>query len=350
MWTMSFGREAVAVFIVLSGFCLMLPVSRRGGVLEGGAWVFFERRARRILPPYYFAVGLSLLMIWTIIGKKTGNHWDLTLPANGKAIVTHLLLVQDLFKDSSARINHAMWSISVEWRIYFLFPLLVLFWRTRGPVLTTLVGLIGSCLLVRLFMRFNWLNTGSYGMCPQFIGLFILGMLGAELTYSRAPLSKSIRLALPWGLVCAGLLALVISLKTLKIWRGTLMPDYLLDYFVGLFSMSLLVCAGTANSSLTQRALSWRPLAFVGTFSYSLYLMHAPFLQVLSQYVLTPLGFSPARTLVALVLLGTPIVVVFCYIFFHFCERPFLNVLPRNTIASRQAAVETVTSVAAEPH
>src|SRR5205085_647811 len=55
---MTFAREAVALFIVLSGFCLMLPVVRREGVLQGGAWQFFKRRARRILPPYYLALGV----------------------------------------------------------------------------------------------------------------------------------------------------------------------------------------------------------------------------------------------------------------------------------------------------
>jgi peptidoglycan/LPS O-acetylase OafA/YrhL len=127
---MSFAREAVALFIVLSGFCLMLPVVRHGAEIQGGAWQFFKRRARRILPPYYFALAISLLLIWTVIGQKTNTHWDASLPADGKAIWTHLLLLQDVFQDTSARINHVMWSISVEWRIYFLFP-------SAGPVLAS---------------------------------------------------------------------------------------------------------------------------------------------------------------------------------------------------------------------
>ena len=39
---MALGREAVAVFIVLSGFCLMLPVARSAdGILPGGFKSFF---------------------------------------------------------------------------------------------------------------------------------------------------------------------------------------------------------------------------------------------------------------------------------------------------------------------
>src|SRR5689334_14181642 len=56
------GHFAVDVFIVLSGFCLMLPVVRGDGTLRGGAKRFFRRRARRILPTYYGALAFSLIL------------------------------------------------------------------------------------------------------------------------------------------------------------------------------------------------------------------------------------------------------------------------------------------------
>src|ERR1700689_2493356 len=56
-----FGHLAVGIFIVLSGFCLMLPVARSGNDrLTRGLTEFIKRRARRILPPYYAAFVLSL--------------------------------------------------------------------------------------------------------------------------------------------------------------------------------------------------------------------------------------------------------------------------------------------------
>src|SRR4051794_40542870 len=53
-WFLLYGYLGVPVFIVLSGFVLMLPVVSRGRGLElpGGARKFIRRRARRILPPY----------------------------------------------------------------------------------------------------------------------------------------------------------------------------------------------------------------------------------------------------------------------------------------------------------
>jgi peptidoglycan/LPS O-acetylase OafA/YrhL len=92
---------------VLSGFCLALPVVRGDGFVRGGAVQFFQKRARRILPPYFLALVFSLLLIRLAIGRKTGMHWDNSLPVTEKAVITHLLLIQDLFRDTSAKINHA---------------------------------------------------------------------------------------------------------------------------------------------------------------------------------------------------------------------------------------------------
>src|ERR1700691_5443939 len=47
-------RLAVDVFIVLSGFCLMLPVTHQPTwAVSGGFGGFLKRRAMRILPAYY---------------------------------------------------------------------------------------------------------------------------------------------------------------------------------------------------------------------------------------------------------------------------------------------------------
>src|SRR4051812_41118914 len=79
-----FGHEAVAIFIVLSGYCLMLPVARRGeSQLKGGFGSYLGRRAFRILPPYFAALGLSLLLIASsaTLRRASGTIWDDSLPA-----------------------------------------------------------------------------------------------------------------------------------------------------------------------------------------------------------------------------------------------------------------------------
>ena len=193
-----YGHQAVDLFIVLSGFCLMLPVIRNNGKLREGALNFFKKRIRRILPPYYFAIGLSLLLIATLIGSKTGTHWDVSIPVTTKDVIEHLLLVQDLFSETTPKINHSLWSIAVEWQIYFLFPLILFFWRELGAIRTTLVALASSSLLFFVLSYSPSLNLSLSSTCPHYIGLFTLGMLAAEISYSEELMFTSLRMRLPW--------------------------------------------------------------------------------------------------------------------------------------------------------
>src|SRR5439155_604804 len=60
-----YGRFAVVVFIVLSGFSLALSPARHGWRLDGLSR-FAHRRARRILPAYWAALAFSLAVAWLI--------------------------------------------------------------------------------------------------------------------------------------------------------------------------------------------------------------------------------------------------------------------------------------------
>jgi peptidoglycan/LPS O-acetylase OafA/YrhL len=71
--------------------------------------------------------------------------------------------------------------------------------------------------------------------------------------------------------------------------------------------------------------LNFRPLVFVGTFSYSLYLMHAPLLQLLWQYWLYPSGIGRQAMFVCLLTLGLAIVLGASYLFHLLFEAPFMG-------------------------
>src|SRR4051794_19876612 len=61
-----YGRFAVVVFIVLSGFSLALAPSRHGWRLDS-VTRFAYRRARRILPAYWAALAFSLAVAWLVV-------------------------------------------------------------------------------------------------------------------------------------------------------------------------------------------------------------------------------------------------------------------------------------------
>lgn len=312
------GHFAVSVFIAISGFCLALPVIDAAGRLRGGTLEFFKRRARRILPPYYAALFLSLGLIWTVIGEPTGSLWDVPIEVDEIAIASHLLLVQDVFR--TGRINYVFWSIAVEWHIYFLFPLLLLFLRKGG-----LAAMVIGSLVVGYAVSLTTAGTRLERACPHYIGLFALGVLAAHLVRSGDPELERLRRLPIWGGMAIASLVGVFLLTALFGYHVPPRRMAILDLFMGLFACALLVQTSSRPGTRVRKLCEWRPLVVIGTFSYSLYLVHAPFLQLTWQYVLAPFDLSQEQTFLFLMTIGLAMVLAGAYGFFRVFERPFMS-------------------------
>jgi peptidoglycan/LPS O-acetylase OafA/YrhL len=280
------GHYAVAAFIVISGFCLGMPIVRAGGVLRGGALRFYARRARRILPPYYLAFFLSVAFT-TMLRDHNGNYWDLLLPVDRNGYLGHLLLVQDHVGGLQA--DPPLWSVAVEWRIYLLLPLVVLAFRYLRPV-TVVVGSIA-------LGYFGFIVAVAYGFASsnvQFFGLFVLGMFAAKAAFSQQGHWPTIRIRTPWLPLAATFGVSIVAAHHFLHGGGDWGARYFLDLPLGLFMVGLLV-AGADPDSRLSRVLGFRPLAFIGAFSYSVYLIHVPLLALLWQHIFHPLGLEGGR-------------------------------------------------------
>ena len=340
-----FGSYAVAVFIVLSGFCLMLPVARSAdGMLRGGARRFFLSRARRILPPYYFAVVFSLILTAFFIGHKTGSPWDTSVPVTRLGLLSHLLMLQDISNATWAQIDSPLWSVSVEWRIYFCFPLLVWCWRRFGPWVTTALTLAVSFVFVLAFLHVPVLtrfNSQNHGLSPQYLGLFALGMLAAGIAFSERSVLARLRHHAFWNWLTVGVFLVLVMFTAKHPSFFSARPRQ--DLLVGLFAACLLVASSHAGG--LQKALSWKPLIAVGSFAYSLYLIHLPILQMVWQYIIHPLRLSGSAGLLLHAALGAPLCVGTAYGFHLVCERPFMSKpgkpAPKTERQAEAAAIES---------
>ncbi len=338
-WTywLYLGHSAVDVFIVLSGYCLMLPVIRSGR-LSGGIIEFLRRRARRILPPYFAALAFSLAAIALLppLREYASNAlWDVALPAfTPGVIISHLLLVHNFSPAWHSKIDYPMWSVATEWQIYFLFPLILLpVWRRAGVVAAIAVGFVLG--LVPLFFFYDRFS----GVSPQFVGLFALGMGAADLSFSQALRLARCRESLPWGGLAAGLLAVLVfvSLKHSSWPEAVAMKDIL----VGAATACLLISCTRSltrhqetatdqrpdtrgHGSLALRLLESRPAVWLGTFSYSLYLIHAPVL-ALCQSALRRECLAPVPALGVMLSGGVLLALAASYLFHLAFERPFLS-------------------------
>lgn len=311
MWLL-YGRFAVDLFIVLSGYCLMLPVLRAGGVIRGGAIDFYKRRAWRILPTYYAALALSLVLGWTVVGRKTGTHWDICLPIDGESIASCLLMLQDVWRPF--RINHAFWSIAVEWRIYFLLPALVWAWRRIGPAATTIAATLASVALVMTLRR---LHLPTFTI--EYVALFVFGMLAATIGMAEGGRMAALRDRFPWGLASAVAAMAVVGGCAWKGIDAIVMQQARVDLVVGLGWAVILVYLATPRGGWLTALLAWRPLVYCGVIGYSLYLIHAPLIQVLHQYVFLPMGPGKVALFALQIVVGIPVIVAaasgFAYLF-----------------------------------
>lgn len=330
----SFGHDAVAVFIVLSGYCLMLPVARADGELKRGLASYVRRRAWRILPPYFatLLVSLLLLALLPILETPTKTIWQDTHPAfDPGALLSHVFVVHNWFPHYAYRINGPLWSVATEWQIYFVFPFLLLpLWRRFGAVAAVAGGALVGAALVWLAPR------AAHTACSWYIGLFALGMSAAGIGFASRATERNARERLPWGAITLGLLGAVALGITVFIKRWFVWIP-LSDALVGATTASALVYltrhasahdgGSSAPKPLALRVLEARPLVFLGQFSYSLYLTHLPIV-ALCYFLLHRLELAAGREWLLLVLLSLPLSVIVAYPFYWVFERRFVGAPP----------------------
>lgn len=337
-----FGHYAVGVFIVLSGYSLMLPLARsEDGRLAGGPLNFFKRRARRILPPYYASIvcslGVLFLAHWgmAVLHIASGDHTLMSQVAPGN-IVTHLLLIHNWFPRYFGGINGTHWSVAAEWQIYFLFPLLLLpVWQRLGGFATVIVGLalgVGPLLLFPAEQNLSW-------ACPQYVALFAMGMAGATVSFPRTRGDRRLHESFPWGAVSA--LSFCFFFLTAKFLTHGLSPNgqlalrlpWLMDLLVGAATTALIVSltkiltsGGESRRVWLLRALESRWATGLGLFSYSIYLMSLP-IETKIRLVVLRACHSETVALALMLSVGVPVTLFCCYLFHLAFERRFMRSL-----------------------
>ena len=308
---LAFGKIAVTGFIVISGYCLMLPfvLSHKDLNIRH----FFIRRCRRILPPYYAAFMVTLILDLVFLKQKTGTEYDAGYPITATGFLSHIFLVQN-FTAHPFQISGPLWSIAVEFQIYLFFPAFIAVYKKWGIyatlVFTSILGYSAS-----LLFSYNGLYT-SYA---HYLALFGFGMAAAHFSFKLQ--ASAIRKAL----VACQLLLPVILLIGLGAHREFGSSKILTDSLVGFFIANILMIATISPYGALAKSLSFKPLVLIGTASYSLYLIHAPLQQLLWQTIAGPLGLSKAATFALVSTAGTAIILVATAGFFYVFERPYLK-------------------------
>jgi peptidoglycan/LPS O-acetylase OafA/YrhL len=318
---LSYGRGAVAMFIVLSGFSLGLGPARSGWQLKSIA-TYAHRRAWRILPPYWAALVFSLLMTWYVLAQP---GWAVP---NGKSVVVYGLLVQDVFAAGSP--NRAFWSIAIEAQLYVLLPLLLLLVRRVSA--RAMVGLVAAIVVTIgvLGPHVALLNTALVKFTPDLAVLFAVGLLAAGIvTAGERTRSR------PWAgyALAAAVPAIVLMVVKGSVWSyfNLFWLDLAWAPAIGCF----LAAVATSRPRPVVRFLNSRMPRGLGSCSYSLYLTHAPIVIAVSYGLVLGRVATGTPTFFVLAAILLPVTVCFARLFAAVFEIPFQR--HRGWSALRQA-------------
>ena len=302
------GAHGVDIFIVLSGFVLMLAFTRPGRAVDVRG--FYGRRMWRILPAYWVALAFATLFaatpLWRLTVGGQATPWD---------VLVHALGLQTIFTPTLSSINGSLWSVSLELCLYLLFPLLVVLLHRFGGI-TLMLAAIALCGVLGATGAAIGGPFGSFPSDPfslpmrlvQFVAGMVLATIVARLDVSRIRESRRGRLLAWAGALAAGVIATLAS---------TLEAPFVVTH-------SLWALSGASLVWLFAVLPASRPLTLLdaaGQRAYSFYLLHQPIVLLLIPLVVV----LPAPGLVVLAVVGTLGLIITglaAELLFRFVERP----------------------------
>lgn len=325
----------VFLFFVISGFCIHLQWARaraRGEEPKIPFKAFWKRRIRRLYPPYAIVLALYLSLTAVTVGLPLTRFvvYD---------VLMHLFMLHNLDFHTAYSINGIFWTLAIEEQLYLAYFLL-LFIRMRWGWTTTLV----VCLFARvgwmIFSHLIWLKTGFGLPVPEAAAshwfTWALGALAVEAFYGLVKLPRWSRNL--WLATVLTVIASVISANLSVISKDTplhnigwflIHPLWGLAFFIVINRMVLAEQSWVRELKLPSLVSIF---ATLGIFSYSIYLTHE--LVIMQSWRWSYYNQPQLLNVFAVVV---PATLIFAWIFFWFCERPFMahHKLAKEGFASR---------------
>lgn len=270
--TLSIGWVGVDVFFVISGFLITTMLIRNPVNSVKKYLTFIQRRAKRLLPAYFFCV-IAIVLAATFI------YPDAKIISNQYLLWTMSSNIASLFGDRSALggAHFSMfhfWSLALEWQFYITFPLaLLLIKSVRSAALMAISLAIATRISLIYFSPLNYDNAiYSLTLCRG-------DALAAGVFLATLPSAKNISKTHVIG--AAGFFSLIALLFTISVSKVPFKSILWLQTvgYTGLavsISMTIYWVLNTTRTSPALRALELPWVTAVGRTSYSLYIWHLP--------------------------------------------------------------------------
>jgi peptidoglycan/LPS O-acetylase OafA/YrhL len=338
--SLMYGSTGVSLFLVLSGFCLFLSLAKPGNQEAMDIRRFGIKRAARIVPAYYAALALSIAMPF-LLHVLWHHPIDLSRFPTGKSIMLHLTLFHGLFPAAFQDINGVFWSLSLEWQLYFLFPLLVWAFRRFGAM-KTMTFVVALNIVYRIIAYRTWgvenvnvawiASSNAIGRLIEFsLGMLAAWQLRRGGSHPKRPL-----------LACCGFLFAAVVFVVLGAHDAPFHPLYDTFWGAGYFC---LLRAGMIASGPLHRLLVTAPLTKLGEISYSFYLIH---MLVLEAILPALASLSPIARMFGLIALAAPVTFGLALVMFRLFELPYLRASAKRKPVQASESVSLIRDADAE--
>jgi peptidoglycan/LPS O-acetylase OafA/YrhL len=354
LWNfVNFGHPPVLLFFLISGFCIHYRQARLLGQraatssrllpLDLGTYVW--RRFRRLYPPLILALALTAGIDYLgahinpnyYMGRGPYEPFNTYLVENGHDLWTLLgnLAMQGGLSFHIFGTVLPLWSLSYEFWFYTLYPLLLMLSTHYGP--RHMLGLAGFGSAIALVIA-QLVGTANWAWAPTVVAYWVIWAAGAfiaEAYVGRVKVPRVWRAAVP-------LAALVIVFTCYNVLHQLIdvsepVRDLLWSTgFAVLLAWILLDCPNPLLHSLPRMCRLLRPL---GTISYSLYLVHMPWMFLVAAWWLRTHPTLPAGgELMPVGVVGALALGTACWLL---VERHFIrDVRSRSLTRATQAASE----------
>lgn len=275
------GFVGVDIFFVLSGYLItgnLLRELKSTGRINFRE--FYARRIRRLLPASFLVLIVTLIVaaIWFPPLLLPGLALDVSSAGLYVSNIDFAFRATDYFASSviPSPVLH-FWSLGVEEQFYLFWPLLMALTTIRRRHIPAKILALSLIVLVSSLTFANWLlsrdQPWAFFSLPTRAWELILGAILASVTIRFSKTSKHVATALGIIGICLILFSGFTQDDPLKFPGSTaLIPT------LGAF---LTIAAGSVSViNWPFRALSIKPLQYLGRISYSLYLWHWPVLVI----------------------------------------------------------------------
>jgi peptidoglycan/LPS O-acetylase OafA/YrhL len=277
------GYLGVSVFFTLSGYLitsLLVSEDHATGRIRVGS--FYARRARRLLPASIVCIGgvvaiSALTDVFDAVSQLRRDVIGSLLQVANWVFLFGDGSYQNLFQQAAGELSplEHYWSLAIEEQFYWLWPIafvgLVRLAPTAHARLVALAAVTALAAVAAPVIASVWGPDAAYWATPARASEILFGALLAVVIHGR---QRSAR----WGLLAPVALAvLAVLVVTFPAAGGPAYSGAL--PLVAMVSTALLL--GLQVAGPVRSALSVRPLVWIGTISYGVYLYHWPVFLIL---------------------------------------------------------------------